>query len=48
MTLTLQSKDYAQREPGFWKFNNSLLDDLVFVEQLHNAIPRYKNKYNSH
>ena len=39
ITLTLQSKGYAQRGSGFWKFNNSLLDDLVFVEQLYNAIP---------
>ena len=46
ITLTLQSKGYAQRGPGFWKFNNSLLDDLAFVEQLYNAIPAYKNKYN--
>ena len=46
ITLTLQSKGYAQRGPGFWKFNNTLLDDLAFVEQLCNAIPAYKNKYN--
>ena len=46
ITLTLQSKGYAQRGPGFWKFNNSLLDGLVFVEQLYNAIPAHKNKYN--
>ena len=46
ITLTLQSKGYSQRGPGFWKFNNSLLDDLVFVEQLYNAIPAYKNYSN--
>ena len=46
ITLTLQSKGHAQRGPGFWKFNNSLLDDLAFVEQLYNAIPAYKNKHN--
>ena len=46
ITLALQSKGCAQRGPGFWKFNNSLLDYLVFVEQLYNVIPAYKNKYN--
>ena len=46
ITLTLQSKGYAQRGPRFWKFNNSLLDDPAFVEQLYNVIPAYKNKYN--
>ena len=42
ITLTLQSKGHTQRGPGFWKFNNSLLDDIAFVEQLYNAIPAYK------
>ena len=46
ITLTLQSKGYTQRGPGFWKFNNSLLDDHDFVDQLNNMIPVYKNKYN--
>ena len=46
ITLTLQSKGYAQRGPRFWKFNNSLLDDHNFVDQLNNMIPAYKNKYN--
>ena len=46
ITLTLQSKGYSPRGPGFWKFTNSLLDDHDFVEQLHNMIPTYKNKYN--
>jgi len=46
ITLTLQSKGYAQRGPGFWKFNNSLLEDHDFVDQLYNMIPAYKNKYN--
>ena len=46
ITLTLQSKGYVQRGPGFWKFNNSLLDDHDFVDQLYNMIPAYKNKYN--
>ena len=46
ITLTLQSNGYSQRGPGFWKLNNSLLDDQDFVEQLHNMIAAYKNKYN--
>ena len=46
ITLTLQSKGYAQRGPGFWKFNHSLRDDHDFVDQLNNMIPAYKNKYN--
>ena len=43
--LTLRSKDYAQRGPGFWKINNSLLKDNAFIEQLQNKIPEYKEKY---
>ena len=43
--LTLRSKDYAQRGPGFWKINNSLLKDNAFIEQLENKIPEYKEKY---
>ena len=45
--LTLQSKDYERRGPGFWKFNNSLLGDSTFVEQLQCLIPEYKKKYSN-
>ena len=45
--LTLQSKDYERRGPGFWKFNNSLLEDSTFVEQLQCLIPEYKKKYSN-
>ena len=31
--------------PGFWKFNNSLLDDCEYVDKLPEEIPLFKNKY---
>ena len=43
--LNLRSKDYVPRGPGFWKFNNSLLNDNVFIDQLENRISEYKRKY---
>ena len=45
IVLNLQSKEYTQRGPGFWKFNNSLLNDNTFIDQLENKIPEYKGKY---
>ena len=43
--LNLRSKDYVPRGPGFWKFNNSLLNDNIFIDQLENRISEYKRKY---
>lgn len=39
------SKEYEQRGPGFFKFNNSLLDDKNFIEELKENIETYKEKY---
>jgi len=40
ITFTLQSKEYVQRGPGFWKINNSVLNDEKFVQDT-----RVKKKY---
>ena len=34
ITLEIDSVDDQQCGPSFWKFNNSLLDDVLFVERL--------------
>ena len=44
--LNLQSKEYTQRGPGFWKINNSLLHDEKFIQELSNKIPDFKTKHN--
>jgi len=31
--------------PGFWKFNNSLLEDCEYVDKLQEEIPLFNNKY---
>ena len=41
----MQSKEYAKRGPGFWKFNNSLLKDDTFVKNLAEKIPEFKDKH---
>lgn len=46
VTVTIQSNDYSKRGPGFFQFNNSLLQDKNFVSQLRENLPAYKNKYN--
>ena len=33
------------REPGFWKFNNSLLSDTKYVELLNFLIPEFAKKH---
>ena len=45
ITVNLQSKEYAKRGPGFWKFNNSLLKDDTFVKNLAEKIPEFKDKH---
>ena len=45
ITFNLQSKEYAKRGPGFWKFNNSLLKDDTFVQNLTEKIPKFKDKH---
>ena len=43
ITFSLQSKDYAERGPGFWKINNALLKDANFIDELVSKIPKYKS-----
>ena len=45
LSFNIQSDDFIKRGPGFFKFNNSLLDDQCFVEDLREKIPEYKQKY---
>ena len=45
-TLRLQSEDVAlPRGPGFWKLDNSLLEDTNYVDQLRENIPVFEKKY---
>ena len=34
-----------KRGPGFWKFNQSLLQDEIYVSNLRAEIPNFKQKY---
>ena len=34
VTLEIDSLDDQQHGPSLWKFNSSLLDDILFVEHL--------------
>ena len=45
VSFSFLSKDYEKRGPGFFKFNNSLLEDKNFVEELKENIEKYKEKY---
>ena len=48
ITLHLKSENLMQpKGPGFWKFNNSLLEDCEYVEKLREEIPLFKNKYSN-
>ena len=48
ITLHLKSEDLKQdRGPGFWKFNNSLLQDSEYVTILQENIEDYKEKYSA-
>jgi len=45
ITLHLKSEILLQpKGPGFWKFNNSLLEDCEYVDKLREEIPLFKNK----
>ena len=41
ITLEMDSLDDQQRGPSFWKFNNSLLEDSVFVQSLRERFPNW-------
>ena len=45
ITHGLQSKEYVQRGPGFWKINNSHLSDERFIQDLSSKIPEFKTKH---
>ena len=46
ITPHLKSESLMQpKGPGFWKFNNSLLEDCEYVDKLREEIPLFKNKY---
>ena len=48
ISLYLQAKVKQQnRGPGFWKFNNSLLRDEAYVNELRKNVKLYKAKYES-
>jgi hypothetical protein len=42
VSFSFLSKDYEKRGPGFFKFNNSLLEDKNFIEELKENIEKYK------
>ena len=46
ITLEIDSLDDQQRGPSFWKFNNSLLDDALFVERLRENFPKWLDEIN--
>ena len=35
----------AQKGPGFWKFNTTLLEDEAYIAALQENLPKYKEKY---
>ena len=44
--LHLKSDELKQdKGPGFWKFNNSLLEDSRYVNKLRENINEYREKY---
>ena len=45
VSFNIQSDNFIKRGPGFFKFNNSLLNDHCFIEGLSKKIPEYKEKY---
>ena len=46
ITLYLKTEDLLQpKAPGFWKFNNPLLDDENFTSAIRESLPVFKDKY---
>ena len=44
--IYFKNENASQRKgPGFWKFNNSLLQDEKYINNLRNNLDRYKDKY---
>ena len=46
ITLEIDSINDQQRGPSFWKFNNCLLDDDLFVERLRENFPKWIDEIN--
>ena len=46
ITFEIDSLNDQQRDPSFWKFNNSLLDYAFFVERLRENFPKWIDKIN--
>ena len=44
ITLEIDSADDQQCGPSFWKSNNSLLDDVLFVEHLCENFPKWQDE----
>ena len=48
ISLHLKSDELKQdKGPGFWKFNNSLLEDSRYVNKLRENIREYREKYDN-
>ena len=47
VVLKLRSADSAERGRGYWKFNNSLLNDAEFVTEMKEFMPQVVKKFNS-
>ena len=47
VVLKLRSADSAERGRGYWKFNNSLLNDAEFVTEMKEFISQVVKKFNS-
>ena len=46
--INLIAKEFKQKkEPGFWKFNTSFLEDHQYVIELRENLPEFKSKYQS-
>ena len=47
VVLKLRSADSTERGRGYWKFNNSLLNDAEFVTEMKEFISQVVKKFNS-
>lgn len=43
--LSIQWEKLSKRGPGFWKFNNSLLNDENYIQLIQNTYPEFQRKY---
>ena len=46
VTLEIDSLEDQQRGPSFWKFNNSLLDDALFIQRLREKFSMWLDEIN--